>query len=84
MLDVVPMADCPHESFRTAHVPYSGVGKDLGNTGNGVAAPCGCYDGSDLCGLSGADDFVDPEHVVPDEVSGFLNGSLVGKREGFL
>ena len=84
MLHVVPMADCPHESFGTAHVPYSGVGKDLGNPRDGVAAPCGCYDGSDLCGLSGADDFVDPEHVVPDEVSGFLNGSLVGKREGFL
>jgi hypothetical protein len=84
MVNALPMADGSHKAFGTAHVPCVRVGEDFGDSCDGFTAPCGGHDRSDLCGLSGANDLVDPEHVVPYEVSGFLNRSFVRKRKWFL
>ena len=78
------MADGSHKAFGAAHVPRTRVGKDLGDARDGFAAPGGCHDRSDLWRLAGTKDFVNPKHVVPNEVSGLLNGALVRKGERFL
>ena len=80
----LPMADCSHKAFGTAHVPCVGVGEDFGDSCDGFTAPGGCHDGSDLCRLSGPNDLVDPKHVVSYEVSGFLNRAFVRKCKWFL
>jgi len=84
MVDGSPMADGPHKAFGTAHVPCVGVGEDFGDSCNGFTASGDRYDGSNLWGLSRADDFVDPERVISYEVSGFLDRSLVRKCKRFL
>jgi len=84
MLDLSPMAGGPHEAFGTAHVPCIGAGEYFRDPCDGFTAPGDRYDGSDLWRLSGTNDFVDPEHVVSHEVSGFLDRSFLRKRERFL
>ena len=69
----LPVADGSHKAFSTAHVPCAGVGEDFSDSCNGFTASGDGYDGGNLCGLSGANDLVDPEHVICDEVSGFLD-----------
>ena len=71
------MADGSHKTFGTAHVPCVRVGEDFCDSCDGFTASSGCHNGRDLCGLSGTSDLVDPEHVVSNEVSGFLNRSFV-------
>jgi len=78
------MADGPHKAFGTAHVPCVGVGEDFGDSCDGFTASGDRYDGSNLWGLSGANDLVNPERVISYEVSGFLNSSLARKRKRFL
>jgi len=78
------MTDCSHKAFGTAHVPCVWVGKYFSDSSDGFTASGGCYDRSDLWGLTGTNDFMDPKHVVSHEVSGFLNGTFVGKGEWFL
>ena len=78
------MAHGPDKAFGTAHVPYVGVGEDFGDSCDGFTASGDRYDGSNLWGLSGPNDLVDPEHVVSYEVSGFLNRSFVRQRKRFL
>lgn len=82
--NVIPIADSSHETFGTTHVPRIGVGKDFGDSRDGFAAPGGSDDRSDLRRLSRANDFVDPKHVVLNEVSGLLSCAFVGERERFL
>lgn len=84
MFGAVPMADGSHKAFGTAHVPRTGVGEDFGDPCDGFAAPGGGHDGSDLCRLAGANDLVDPEHVVPYEISGFLDCAIEREGERFL
>ena len=80
----LPMADGPHKAFGTAHVPRIGVGEDLSDSCDGFAASGDGNDGGNLRGLPGTNDLVDPEHVISDEVGGFLNRSLVRQRKRFL
>jgi len=84
MLGALPMTDRSHKAFGTTHVPCVRVGKDFGDSCYGFTASRDRYDRCDLCGLSGTNEFVDPKHVVSDEVSGFLNRCFVRKRERFL
>ena len=84
MLDVLPMTHGSHKAFGTAHIPSIRVGEDLGDSRDGFTASGNRHDGSDLWRLSRTNDLVDPEHIILDEVSGFLNRSLTRERKRFL
>ena len=84
MLGAVPMANSSHKAFGTAHVPRTRVCEDFGDAYDGFATPGCSHDRSNLYGLSGANYFVNPEHIVPHEIGGLLNSTFVRERKRFL